>query len=84
MTLKQMMTEIDEKLQNVINEVDVMEARNDDYMAKIESNYNEDGKDELIYDDIRKVVLNGTTLMAIANASCSAHYCHPTISTCRR
>ena len=46
MMLEQMALEMDENLQREIDKVDSMEARNDDYIIKIECSYDEDGDNE--------------------------------------
>ena len=64
---------MDEKLQNILDEVDVINARNDDCISKIEINYNEDGEDEWYDNQIQRAVLNGTTPTAITDTGCTAH-----------
>ena len=73
---------MDEKLQNILDEVDVINARNDDCISKIESNYDKDSEDELYDKKIRRAVLSGTTPTA-NDTGCKAHCGQPTISTCR-
>ena len=46
------MNEMDEKLQTVVDGVDIMDAHNEDCVSKIESNYNEDGENELCKEEI--------------------------------
>ena len=60
-----MAKDMEDKLQLEIDKVDGMEARNNDCISKIESNYDEDGNKELKDNIIQQLVLTGTTPTAI-------------------
>ena len=59
-----------------------METIANDRVAKLDENFDGDGKQELKDDEMRQAVLNGTVPTNIANAGCTSHCGKPIQSTC--
>ena len=71
-------------LQSENDVIDIMDAKNDNYIESINQAYDEDGNNEVKEDKIRQAVLNVTVPTLIPDAGALAHCGQPILSTCRR